>query len=118
MKLQSKNFLFGGAETKEVVDKGVVRQILGYDDSIMMVKVWFDRGAVGYRHAHEHSQVTYVESGVFEFTVGDESKRLETGDSVYIAPNISHGATCQEAGVLLDVFSPAREDFLAAEQKT
>jgi len=113
MKLQSKNFLFGSDEAKEVVDEGVVRQILGYDDSLMVVRVQFEQGAVGYRHSHEHSQVAYVESGVFEFSIGDESKQLKAGDSAYIAPNVPHGATCKEAGVLLDVFSPVREDFLA-----
>jgi quercetin dioxygenase-like cupin family protein len=37
---------------------------------------------------------------------------IEAGDGLYIAPNLIHGAVCLEVGVVLDVFSPVREDFL------
>ena len=51
-------------------------------------------------------------SGKFEFTVGTEIYIVGPGDSLYKEPNIEHGATCLEAGTLLDVFTPHREDFL------
>lgn len=91
---------------------GIQRKMLGYDDKIMLVKVKFDAGAVGAMHEHFHSQVTYVESGVFDMTIGDETKRITTGDAYYVLPHVLHGITCIEPGVLLDVFSPLREDFL------
>jgi quercetin dioxygenase-like cupin family protein len=53
-----------------------------------------------------------VESGVFDFTVGEETRTLKTGDCAYVPPNMEHGAVCKESGVLLDIFSPTREDFL------
>ena len=112
MKRCSENFLYGREVEKETVAEGMMRQILGYDDSLMMARVEFETGAIGYKHAHIHAQVTYVESGKFEFTVGSTSKVLEAGDCVYIPPDELHGAVCQEAGALLDVFSPVREDFL------
>lgn len=91
---------------------GIQRKMLGYDDKIMLVKVKFDAGAVGTMHEHFHSQVTYVESGVFDMTIGEETRRISTGDAYYILPHVLHGITCIEPGVLLDVFSPLREDFL------
>ena len=91
---------------------GIQRQMLGYDDKIMLVKVKFEAGAIGAMHQHHHSQVTYVESGLFDMTIGDETKRITTGDAYYVLPHILHGITCIEPGVLLDVFSPLREDFL------
>ena len=91
---------------------GIQRQMLGYDDKIMLVKVKFEAGAIGAMHEHHHSQVTYVESGLFDMTIGDETKRITTGDAYYVLPHILHGITCIEPGVLLDVFSPLREDFL------
>ncbi len=112
MKNKSELFLPGASAGKEVVGDGVTRQILGFDDSILMARVEFDEGSVGYVHSHPHSQVTYVESGVFDFTIGTETQRLKTGDGVYMPPGIEHGAVCVEAGVLLDVFSPIRDDFL------
>ena len=113
MKNQSNYFLFGKEEPEIPVDEGVTRQLLGYNDSLMMARARFEEGAIGYKHQHPHSQLAYVESGAFDFTVGSETMRLERGDCAYIPPNVEHGAQCVEAGVLLDVFSPAREDFLS-----
>ena len=91
---------------------GVERQVYGYDDHIMLVKVKFREGAVGTLHSHPHVQVSYVESGAFELTIGEEKKVLKKGDGYYVAPDIVHGCVCLEAGVLIDVFSPLRKDFL------
>ena len=56
----------------EPVAEGLSRQIMGYDDKIMLVKAKFETGAVGQLHKHYHSQVTYVASGEFEMTIGDD----------------------------------------------
>ncbi len=108
----SKEFLFGEEIEWETVGEGVQRQIMGYDDKIMLVKVKFDKGGIGPMHEHHHSQVTYVESGKYELTIGKESKTVKGGDAFYIPPHVLHGAICVEAGVLIDVFSPIREDFM------
>ena len=115
MKHQSTHFLFGKDVPAISVDPGIKRQLLGYDDSILMARVVFEADAIGYTHKHPHSQVAYVQSGVFDFTIGDETQRLEAGDCAYIPPDMEHGARCIEAGILLDVFSPAREDFLSEQ---
>jgi quercetin dioxygenase-like cupin family protein len=96
----------------EAVDKGVRRKIMAYDDRLMLVKVDFEKGGVGTLHQHHHSQITHVESGVFEVEIAGEKKILKSGDCFYIPSNIIHGAVCLEAGVLIDVFSPMREDFV------
>ena len=91
---------------------GIQRQIMGYDGQLMMVKVDFEKGAVGTIHEHYHSQATYVASGKFELTIGDEKKILVAGDGYYVAPDEPHGCVCLEAGILIDTFSPVRADFL------
>ena len=96
----------------EVVEPGIKRQLLGYNDQIMAVRVWFEEGAVGQLHKHPHSQVSYVESGRFDVTIGEETKTLTPGDSFFITPEVLHGAVCRQAGVLIDMFAPVREDFL------
>ena len=108
----SKEFLFGDELEWEEVGPGLKRKIMGFDDKIMLVKVDFQEGAVGQLHEHHHSQVTYVESGEFEMTIGEEVKTLKGGDSFYIPPHVMHGCVCRSPGVLIDVFSPVREDFL------
>ena len=108
----SKDFLLDENQDWEVVGEGVKRKIMGYDDKIMLVKVDFATGGIGYEHEHYHSQVTYVASGEFEFTIAGETQTVKGGDSVYIPPHALHGATCTKAGILIDVFSPIREDFM------
>ena len=108
----SKEFILGDEVAWETVGEGVRRQIMGYDDKIMLVNVEFDKGGVGPMHQHYHSQVTYVISGQFDLTIGEETKRMKGGDAFYIPPNVMHGAICVEKGVLIDVFSPIREDFM------
>lgn len=96
----------------EEVDKGMKRKIMAYDDKLMVVKVEFERGGVGVLHQHYHSQITHVESGKFEVQINGEKKILTAGDAFYIPPHVEHGAVCLEPGVLIDVFSPMREDFI------
>jgi quercetin dioxygenase-like cupin family protein len=96
----------------EDLGKGVSRKILAYDENMMMVKVFFEEKAVGSVHSHPHEQVTYVVEGSFEFSIGDELKKVSKGDSLYFSPNELHGTTCIEKGILLDVFTPKRADFL------
>ena len=91
---------------------GVNRQIMAYDGQLMMVKVKFDKGAIGSMHEHYHSQATYVVSGKFELTIGDKKEILSAGDGYYVAPDELHGCVCLEAGILIDTFSPVRADFL------
>lgn len=105
-------FLFQDEIPWCTADVGVRRQILGFDNQIMLVKVEFEKGAVGSEHSHYHSQSTYVASGVFEFTVDGIMKKVKEGDGIYVPPNVKHSTKCIESGMLIDAFSPMREDFI------
>ena len=98
----------------EPAEPGVTRQVLGHDPHLMMVRVTFEQGAVGYVHTHPHRQVTYVERGRFSFTLDGTITDVAEGDSWFVPPGVRHGATALEAGSLIDVFTPARADFLPA----
>lgn len=105
--------LFPKAEADlERVAEGLSRRVGAHSDGLMVVEVHFDAGVTAPVHHHQHEQITYVMSGKFEFTVGEETYIVRAGDSLYKQPNIDHGAKCLEAGALLDVFTPRREDFL------
>ena len=98
----------------EEAGPGVRRTLVAYNDDLLLVKVEFETGAVGALHQHVHSQISYVESGEFEVTVGAEVRVLRAGDTFYAAPNVPHGVVARQAGALLDSFSPLRLDFLPA----
>lgn len=91
---------------------GISRKVLAHSDNMMSVEVHFEDGAVAAMHKHPHEQLTYVLSGEFEFTIGDETKLVKTGDTMYKVPNIMHGCRCVKAGVLIDTFTPMRQDFV------
>ena len=96
----------------EVVDKGVKRKIMAYDERLMIVKVDFETGAIGTLHNHHHTQITHIESGVFEVEIDGNKKVLKANDAFFVPTNLIHGVVCLESGVLIDVFSPMREDFI------
>jgi quercetin dioxygenase-like cupin family protein len=111
-KQASKVFQSENEITWENVGEGIQRQVFGYDDKVMLVKAKFEKGAIGTLHSHPHSQVTYIRGGAFEVTIGDKTTTLKDGDGFYAPPNVIHGVVCLEPGILVDAFSPAREDFL------
>ena len=91
---------------------GVTRRILSYDENLMSVEVSFETGAVGAEHTHPHTQCSYVLSGRFSYSVEGESVELNPGDSIVVPSGLPHGTVCLEKGVLLDIFTPMRKDFL------
>ena len=91
---------------------GTTRRILAYNDELMSVEVAFETGSVGAVHTHPHTQLSYVLSGSFRYSVENESVILNPGDSIVVPGGLEHGTLCLEKGVLLDVFTPKREDFL------
>ena len=109
---QVKSFVTDESIEWEVVAEGVKRKIVTYDERIMMVKVAFEKGGVGTLHQHYHTQISYVAKGAFEVEIDGKKQVLKEGDVFHVAPDLIHGAVCLEAGILIDVFSPMREDFI------
>lgn len=110
--MASGNIILDSETQWKDLGEGVQRKILGYDNQIMMVSVKFEKGAIGSEHRHFHTQTTYCTRGKFEFMIDGEKTIIGCGDGVYIKPNQIHGTVCLEEGILIDVFSPVREDFL------
>ena len=101
----------------EFAAEGITRKFIGYSPELMLVKVKFEKDAIGALHDHFHTQGSYIASGKFKITIKGEDKILEAGDAFFVLPNTEHGAVCLEAGVLIDVFNPIREDFLETENQ-
>lgn len=112
----SEPFVFASRLEWENTGEGVRRKVLGFSPQLMMVCVEFRKGAVGYLHSHPHRQVTYVESGRFEVEIGGAMEQLAAGDSFIVGPEVKHGVKALEEGILVDVFTPVREDFLREDR--
>lgn len=91
---------------------GVIRRVLAYTDCMMCVENHFEKGAVGAMHSHPHTQITYVAEGEFSFTIDGETRVVKKGDTLLKEDGVEHGCVCTQAGILVDFFSPMREDFV------
>jgi quercetin dioxygenase-like cupin family protein len=106
---------------KNVVKKndGVPRQFLGVDfvvlsignDSMVAKMLYKSTDNVPF-HKHPNEQSGYVISGKYILRFGDQSHELNQGDSYSIPANIEHSIEIVEAGEVIDVFTPIRQDYL------
>ncbi|AJR06665.1 cupin domain-containing protein [Photobacterium gaetbulicola] len=98
----------------EDLGDGIKRKIVGHTEDLMAVHLEFAKGAIGHPHAHDiHDQIGYVVEGSFEAEVDGEKRVLKKGDAYIAAKLAVHGAVALEEGsILLDMFSPVRQDFL------
>lgn len=92
---------------------GVTRKVLSHSKNLMACELSFPAGATGAKHSHPHEQIGYVISGSLVYQEdGQEDKVLHAGDTYYVAPNVVHGVQILEDTMLLDIFTPMREDFV------
>ena len=97
----------------ETLENGVVRTVKGYIGDLMVVALRWKRGMEGAVHTHPHRQCSYILKGVFEASVGGEKTLLSAGECVYVEAGVPHGMLARsEDGVVLDIFTPMREDFV------
>jgi len=96
----------------EQIGEGIERQMI-VGEKVMICRLRFAPKVVTPAHDHPHEQMTLVESGRVLFTIGDEQRTAGPGDVLHFPSGTWHGATMlDEEVVLIDIFSPIREDFL------
>ena len=96
----------------EQLEPGIERQMI-VGETLMICRLRLGPKVVTPAHDHPHEQMTIVERGRVLFTVGDEQRFAQAGDVLHFPPGIWHGATMlEEEVILVDIFSPIREDFL------
>jgi len=96
----------------ENLGEGIERQMI-VGEKMMICRLKFPPFTVAMPHDHPHEQITIVEKGRAKFIVGDEEIIVSPGDVLHLPSNIWHGATMlDEEVILIDLFSPIREDFL------
>ncbi|GAU75584.1 cupin domain-containing protein [Fusibacter sp. 3D3] len=110
--MKDKRWVFHSEIEPFKATEGVERRVLAYNDGLMCVENKFEEGAVGSLHSHPHTQITYVISGEFEFEIEGVKKVVQAGDSMLKTDAVIHGCVCLKAGILLDIFTPMRADFI------
>lgn len=93
-------------------EPGLQRQVLAHSAAMMLVRHQLRKGWRGAAHRHPHEQMVYVISGRIRVRIGNVWHNAFPGDNFIVASNIEHEAEAAEDSVVLDVFTPAREDYL------
>lgn len=94
------------------VEPGLTRRILSQSSQLMLVEHRMQAGWAGTRHSHPHEQLVYVLLGHLIFECGAERFEVRAGDNFVVPGGMPHQASAVVESVVLDVFTPPREDFL------
>ena len=107
---------YAGDEPAVTTPDGAQRKILSYGGKLMLVEFTFEANKASWLHSHPHEQIGYVASGEIDFNMeGHAPVRLAAGGSYYVPPDVKHNIVTYAPTVLIDAFTPMREDFLPTD---
>jgi quercetin dioxygenase-like cupin family protein len=78
----------------------------------MLIEHQMKKGWVGERHSHPHEQLVYVVTGHIRGKVGAQTFEAREGDSFVVVGGMEHEVTALADSVIVDVFTPARDEYL------
>jgi quercetin dioxygenase-like cupin family protein len=90
---------------------GLIRRVLATSDVMMLAEFTFEKGVEVPEHTHPHDQVGYVVAGRMRMVMGEEALECGPGDSYHAPPDVPHAGVALEPSIVVDVFSPPREDY-------
>ena len=92
--------------------KGIQLKSLTYGKKTHMCEFIIEAGSAIPEHSHPHEQTGYLVSGKLEFTMEGKTFDAQPGDSWSVPENVPHSANAIEDAVIVEVFSPVREEYL------
>jgi quercetin dioxygenase-like cupin family protein len=93
----------------DAVYDGVIRRTFSSDHATV-TNYTFAPGARFPRHRHAQEQITLVQAGEVEMTIGDRLEHLAAGDWSVVEPGVEHGITAGASGAtVVAVVVPRRE---------
>jgi quercetin dioxygenase-like cupin family protein len=94
-------------------EPGLTRKVMAYNDKLFLAEHQMVKGWVGSVHSHPHDQVVYVVRGHLRVTCQGKTFEIRSGDSFVVRGDVEHGASALEDSLVIDVFTPCREDYIA-----
>jgi quercetin dioxygenase-like cupin family protein len=83
--------------------------------NMTIARLEIEKSAVVPEHHHVHEQVATVERGALKFFIDGKEEIIRAGESIAIPPNMPHSVEALEDTVVVDVFSPLRDDWLRGD---
>ena len=91
---------------------GIEQKTLVYGKRTLMTEFLLKKGSRLPKHSHPYEQTGYLVSGRIRLTIGEETFDVDPGDSWCVLGDVEHSAAVLEDSVIIEVFSPVREDYL------
>lgn len=92
--------------------EGISIKTLSFGEKTLLTEFRLEKGAHLPLHSHPHEQTGYLISGKIFLTIGEETFEAVPGDSWCIPGDVKHCADIEEDSLVVEVFSPLREDYL------
>lgn len=93
-------------------EPGLTRKVMAYNDKLFLAEHQMVKGWVGTVHSHPHDQVVYVVRGHLKVACQGKTFEIRSGDSFVVRGGVEHGASALEDSLVVDVFTPCREDYI------
>src|SRR6202035_248268 len=93
-------------------EAGLKRRVLAYNEKLFLAEHEMVKGWVGMVHSHPHDQIVYVVHGHLMVSCQGKTLEIRTGDTFVVRGGVEHGASALEDSLVVDVFTPYREDYL------
>ncbi len=93
-------------------EPGLLRRVGAYNSKLSLAEHRMQKGWIGDRHQHPHDQIVYVVIGQLSVMICNETFIVSAGDSFVVQGGIDHQAAALEDSVVVDVFTPCRNDYL------
>jgi quercetin dioxygenase-like cupin family protein len=95
----------------EQINPAISRRFISAE-RVTVARFELARGGVVPAHAHENEQVTFVVSGALQFALDSQTVVVRAGEVLQIPPNVRHEVEVLEDALVIDVFSPVRQDWI------
>jgi quercetin dioxygenase-like cupin family protein len=90
------------------------RQVI-HSETMTVARMHLKEGCVVPRHSHHNEQISMIEQGSLRFNLDGAERVVGAGELVRIPPNVPHSVQALENSVVVDLFSPPREDWIRGD---
>jgi quercetin dioxygenase-like cupin family protein len=97
---------------ESIPENGLKRRVLAYNDKLFLAEHEMVKGWAGTVHSHPHEQIVYVVNGHLRITCQGRTVDIRTGDTFVVRGGVEHRASAMEDSLVIDVFTPCREDYI------
>ena len=98
----------------EQMNADLSRQVI-HGQNVTIARLELRKGGAVPEHSHMNEQVSMVQTGAIKFVSNGREHIVRAGECLTIPPNVPHSVNVLEDSVVVDVFSPAREDWIRGD---